>query len=163
MAAMPHVFLSPDWIETAEQIYERHSHHVAGRRFPAFVVNLVVTGAPFAIGDVEAHTDTTSGDLRIHRGNAAEPDLTLSLDYETARSLIVDQDPQLAIEALILGRITDRGGHGRAGGQDRSRPHAAPRPVDKPQPRQHRELGASRSDRGTYRRGAPKHYRLIIG
>ena len=98
-------FLSPEWIDRAEQIYERHRHHVAGRGFPAVVVNLVVTGAPFATDEVEAHTDTTSGDLLVHRGRAAAPDLTVRLDYETARSLMVDHDPQLALEALIHGRI----------------------------------------------------------
>jgi hypothetical protein len=106
---MSYVFLSPEWIEMAEQIYERHRHHVAGRGFPALVVNLVVTGAPFATEDVEAHTDTTSGDLLVRRGNAAAPDLTFRLDYETARCLMVDQDPQLALEALILGRIQMEG------------------------------------------------------
>jgi hypothetical protein len=106
---MPYEFLSPEWIETAEQIYERHGHHVAGGGFPALVVNLVVTGAPFGAGQVEAHTDTTSGDILIRRGTAAAPDLTLRLDYETARCLMVDQDPQLAIEALILGRIQIEG------------------------------------------------------
>ncbi|HEV8627564.1 MAG TPA: hypothetical protein VG034_24260 [Acidimicrobiia bacterium] len=106
---MPYVFLSPEWIEMAEQIYERNSHHVAGRGFPALVVNLVVTGAPFATGEVEAHTDTTSGDILVRRGGAAAPDLTFRLDYETARSLMVDQDPQLAMEALILGRIQIEG------------------------------------------------------
>src|SRR5688572_9536265 len=102
---MSYVFLSPEWIQTAERIYGRHRHHVAGHTFPALVVNLVVTGAPFGAGQVEAHTDTTSGDLVIRRGNVEAADLTLRLDYETGRSLLVDQDPQLAIEALILGRI----------------------------------------------------------
>jgi len=106
---MRYVFLTPEWIEMAEGIYERERHHVAGRGFPALVVNLVVTGAPFATGDVEVHTDTTSGDLVIRRGRAAAPDLTFRLDYETARSLMVDQDPQLAIEALILGRVQIEG------------------------------------------------------
>ena len=106
---MPYTFLSPEWIDTAEKIYERHRHHVAGRGFPALVVNLVVSGAPFGTGDVEAHTDTTSGDMLIRRGRAAAPDLTFRLDYDTARSLMVDQDPQLAIEALILGRIRIEG------------------------------------------------------
>src|SRR5436853_542179 len=105
---MSYVFLSPEWIEMAEEIYERHRHHVAGRGFPALVVNLVVTGAPFATEDVEAHTDTTSGDLLVRRGNAAAPDLTFRLDYETARCLMVDQDPQLALEALLLGRANRR-------------------------------------------------------
>jgi len=106
---MPHVFLSPEWIDSAEAIYQRHSHHVAGRPFPALVVNLVVIGAPFPPGEVEAHTDTTSGNITIHRGKAVAPDLTFRLDYETARSLMIDQDPQLAIEALIFGRIQIEG------------------------------------------------------
>jgi len=102
---MAHVFLSPEWIDTAERIYERHRHQVAGRHLPALVVNLVVTGAPFAGGEVEAHTDTTTGDLLIHQGPAAAPDLTVRVDYDTARSLMVDHDPQLVLEALILGRM----------------------------------------------------------
>jgi hypothetical protein len=102
---MAYAFLSPEWIDTAERIYERHRHHVAGRHLPALVVNLVVTGAPFAPDDVEAHTDTTTGDLLIHRGPAAAPDLTVRVDYDTARSLMVDRDPQLVLEALILGRM----------------------------------------------------------
>jgi hypothetical protein len=106
---MTAVFLSPEWIELAEQIYERHSHDVASRGFPALVVNLVVTGAPFAPGEVEAHTDTTSGEILVRRGTAPAPDLTFRLDYDTARSLMVDQDPQLAIEALIFGRIRIEG------------------------------------------------------
>lgn len=102
---MAHAFLSPEWIDTAEQIYERHRHHVASRYLPPLVVNLVVTGAPFAHDEVAAHTDTTTGDLLIHRGHAAAPDLTIRVDYDTARSLMVDRDPQLVLEALILGRM----------------------------------------------------------
>ena len=102
---MAHVFLSPEWIATAERIYERHRHHVAGVPLPALIVNLVVTGAPFAHDEVEAHTDTTTGDLLIRRGPAAAPDLTVRVDYDTARSLMVDHDPQLVLEALILGRM----------------------------------------------------------
>ena len=102
---MAYVFLSPEWIDTAERIYERHRHHATGRYLPALVVNLVVTGAPFAGDEVEAHTDTTTGDLLIHRGSADAPDLTVRVNYDVARSLIVDRDPQLVLEALILGRM----------------------------------------------------------
>jgi hypothetical protein len=49
------------------------------------------------------------GDLLVRRGTVAAPDLTFRLDYGTARSLVVDQDPQLAIEALIFGRIQIEG------------------------------------------------------
>jgi hypothetical protein len=103
------VFLSPEWIDAAEEIYERHRHHTEGAGLPALVVNLAVDGAPFGDGKVAAHTDTTSGDLVIRRGHAASPDLTIRLGYDTARSLMVDQDPQLALEALIFGRILIEG------------------------------------------------------
>jgi hypothetical protein len=102
-------FLSPEWIDAAEEIYERNRHHAAGAGLPALVVNLAVDGAPFGDGKVAAHTDTTSGDLVIHRGHAAAPDLTIRLGYDTAKSLMIDQDPQLAIEALIFGRILIEG------------------------------------------------------
>jgi hypothetical protein len=103
------VFLSPEWIASAEQIYERHRHHVASSGIPPLVVNFVVTGAPFLAGEVEVHTDTSSGDLLVRRGKAAAPDLTFRVDYDAARSLVVDQDPQLVMEALILGRIRVEG------------------------------------------------------
>ena len=104
-----YLFLSPEWIEAAQEIYERHRHHAAGAGLPALVVNLAVDGAPFGDGKVAAHTDTTSGDLLIHRGHAPAPDLTIRLGYDTAKSLMIDQDPQLAIEALIFGRILIEG------------------------------------------------------
>ena len=110
---MPSEFLTPEWIDQAEEIYERHRQHAAGRGLPAVVVNLVVGEAPFGDGEVLAHTDTTSGDLLIHRGHAVAPDVTVRLDYATAKSLMVEQDPQLAIEALIFGRISIEGDLGR--------------------------------------------------
>ena len=70
---MAHVFLSPEWIDSAERIYQRHRHHVAGRYLPALVVNLLVTEAPFTGDEVEAHTDTTTVSLLIHRGPAPHP------------------------------------------------------------------------------------------
>lgn len=106
---MGHLFLSPEWIDEAEQIYERHRHHGTGAGLPSLVVNLVVDGAPFDGGEVLAHSDTSSGDLVIRRGHAESCDLTVRLDYETAKSLMVDQDPQLAIEALIFGRVRIEG------------------------------------------------------
>ena len=102
-------FLSPEWIDAAEEIYERNRREHQRGRLPAVVFNLVVEKAPFGDGEVTAHLDTTTGDLRIRRGKAETPDLTLRLGYDTARSLLIDQNPQTALEGFLLGRILVEG------------------------------------------------------
>ena len=103
------VFLSPEWIDAAEEIYERHRKEHQGGHLPPVVFNLVVDGAPFGDGEVTAHLDTTTGDLRILRGIAETADLTLRLGYDTARSLLIDQNPQTALEGFLFGRILVEG------------------------------------------------------
>jgi hypothetical protein len=102
-------FLSPEWIDAAEAIYERHQQEHRRGHLPAVVFNLVVDKAPFGDGEVVAHLDTTTGDLRIRRGKAEAPDLTLRTSYDTARSLLIDQNPQTALEGFLLGRILIEG------------------------------------------------------
>jgi hypothetical protein len=106
---MAHVFLSPEWIDAAEAIYERHRRAHERGNLPAVVLNLVVEDAPFADGEIAAHLDTSTGDLRIRRGRAEQADLTLRTGYETARSLLVDQNPQAAFEGFLFGRILIEG------------------------------------------------------
>jgi hypothetical protein len=107
---MTHAFLSPEWIDAAEEIYERHRAEREGRgQLPGVVLNLVVEDAPFAEGEVAAHLDTTTGLLQILRGRADKADLTLRTGYETARSLLIDQNPQAAFEGFLFGRILIEG------------------------------------------------------
>lgn len=105
---MPYPFLSDEWIEQAHAIRDEYRAHV-----PALDhlvrMNLVVTEMPFGTGDVEAHLDTTAGELVIDRGHVEEADLTVTVDYETAKAILVDRNPQAGMQAFMAGRIRVEG------------------------------------------------------
>jgi len=68
-------------------------------------MNLVLTQSPLGDGTVEAHVDTSSGELIVDTGHLDSPDLTVTLDYETAKAILVDGDAQAAMQAFMSGRI----------------------------------------------------------
>ena len=101
-------FLSDDWIDEARKIFDEYraradeEAHAAGR---AIRMNQVITEVPFGSGTVEAHVDTSSGVLQMERGLLEEPDVTVTLDHDTARRIFVDGDLQVAMQAFMAGRI----------------------------------------------------------
>ena len=106
MAKYP--FLSDAWVAEAKLIYARAEADgaSAGEGAPAAVrVNLVVTEVPFSATAIDAHVDTSAGRLAIDTGHVPQPDVTVSLDYATARSLFVSGDVQAALQAFLTGRI----------------------------------------------------------
>jgi hypothetical protein len=68
-------------------------------------VNLIVAEAPFSAAALDAHVDTSSGRLNIDTGHLANPDVTVSMAYSTARSLFVQGDIQAVMQAFLGGRI----------------------------------------------------------
>jgi putative sterol carrier protein len=105
---MPYPFLSDEWIEEAHAIRAE----LQGRSpaiNEAVRMNLVVTEIPFAEIDLEAHVDTTGGELDIDKGHVEDADLTITLDYDTAKALLVDRNPQAGMQAFMAGRIRVEG------------------------------------------------------
>ncbi len=49
--------------------------------------------------------DTSSGRLDLDVAHLDDPDLTLTVDSETARAILIDGDPQVAMTAFMGGRI----------------------------------------------------------
>ena len=72
-------------------------------------MNLVITEVPFGEGTVEAHMDTTSGELVLDTGHVDGPDVTATLDYDTAKAMMVDANPQAAMQAFMAGKIKVQG------------------------------------------------------
>ena len=105
---MPHPFLSDAWIDAARAIRDEYRG-----RTPAVDhrvrMNLIVTDVPFGSGIVDAHVDTSSGEMEIETGHLEQPDVTLTLDYPTARAVLVEQDPQSVMQAFMGGRIKVQG------------------------------------------------------
>jgi putative sterol carrier protein len=97
-------FLSDEW--TAE-VKRLHDEVVTGPTTPAQSVrmNLVLTESPLRGGTLDAHLDTSSGDIVVDTGHLESADLTVTVDYETAKAILVDGDTQAAMQAFLSGRI----------------------------------------------------------
>jgi putative sterol carrier protein len=101
---VPHEFLSPEWIAAVKAL--RDDHPGATASIPVAVrMNLEVTETPFASGVVHAHVDSSEGALMIDEGHVKDPDLTVTVDYVTAKALLVDGNPQAAMGAFMAGKI----------------------------------------------------------
>jgi len=97
-------FLSDEW--TAE-VKRMHDEVVTSPAVTAQSVrmNLILTEAPLGDGTVDAHVDTSSGDLVVDVGHLDSADLTVTVDYATAKAILVDGDAQAAMQAFMSGRI----------------------------------------------------------
>ncbi len=101
-------FLSPDWVDASRQVREEYAD-----RAPAPPVtmrmNLVVNEVPFGEGTLDAHLDTTSGDVVLEQGHLDEADLKVTIDYETAKAILIEGNPQAGMQAFMAGRIRVEG------------------------------------------------------
>jgi hypothetical protein len=97
-------FLSDEWVEEARRLRAEYTGRVPSLPV-AIRMNQIVKGVPFGTGTLEAHLDTSAGDLDIETGHLDQPDLTITVDYETARAILIDGDAQAAMGAFLSGRI----------------------------------------------------------
>ena len=72
-------------------------------------MNLVVTSVPFGDTDVDAHMDTSDGDLVLDTGHLDNPDLTVTVDYDTAKAILVEGNPQAGMQAFMQGKVRVEG------------------------------------------------------
>lgn len=103
-----HAFLSDGWIDQVLVLQAEYREKV-----PAPLVkmklNQNVTGAPFGDGTVQMHIDTTSGQAVMGKGHLEAPDTTVTVDYATAKQLIVEGNQQAAMQAFMQGKIKVQG------------------------------------------------------
>jgi len=101
-------FLSDEWLEAAKKIREESSGDSTP---PAHAVrmNQVITEVPFGSGSIDAHMDTSGGDVQMDLGHLENPDLTVTLDYATAKAILVDGNPQAGMQAFMAGKIKVQG------------------------------------------------------
>jgi putative sterol carrier protein len=107
---MPYPFLSDEWIEEVHAL--RAEFRASAPTLPAQAamrMNLVVTEIPFAEDVLQAHLDTSSGELQIDKGHLDIADLTVTVDYFTAKAILVDGNPQAAMQAFMAGKIRVEG------------------------------------------------------
>ena len=101
-------FLTPEWVAAAKQLREQFEGDAPA---PAHVVrmNQVVTEVPFGDGDVKAYMDTSGGKMDMELGELENPDLTVTVDYATAKAIMVDGNPQAGMQAFMAGKVKVQG------------------------------------------------------
>ena len=103
-----YAFLSDEWLEAAKAIREEY----AGQSSPpahAVRMNQIITEVPFGDGSIDAHLDTSGGEMQMDMGHLENPDLTVTLDYVTAKAILVDGNPQAGMQAFMAGKIKVQG------------------------------------------------------
>jgi putative sterol carrier protein len=97
-------FLSDEWVAEARKI--RAEFRGKAPQIPVSVrMNQIINDVPFGDGTINAHVDTSSGELEVETGHLTDPDLTITLNYDTARAILVDGDTQSAMQAFLGGQI----------------------------------------------------------
>ena len=103
-----HPFLSPEWLDEARKIREEYKGR-ATNAVPPMRLNQVVTDVPFGEGTIEAHVDSTSGDLYMELGHLPDAEVKITVPYRIAKAIFVDADAQAAMQAFMSGLIKVEG------------------------------------------------------
>ena len=103
-----HAFLSEEWVEAAKGVREQFAGKTAP---PAHKVkmNLHITDVPFGSGEVDAHMDTSGDEMAMDLGHISGEDLTVTVDYATAKAIFIEGNPQAGMQAFMAGKIKVQG------------------------------------------------------
>jgi hypothetical protein len=101
-------FLSDAWLDEARAIraeFEGKTPPIAH----SVRMNLVVTAVPFSEEDILAHMDTSSGEMVLDTGHLETQDLKVTVDYDTAKAILIDGNPQAGMQAFMAGKVRVEG------------------------------------------------------
>ena len=92
-------YSSDEWLAESRKIREEYRDRVP--KIPVTVrMNQIINDVPFGDGVILAHVDTSSGQLDIDIGHLESPDLTVTLNYDTAKAILIDGDARGSHERL---------------------------------------------------------------
>ncbi len=101
-------FLSDEWLAEAKSI--RAEFEDRGATISHSIrLNLVICEVPFGEGSLDAHADTSGGALVLDVGHIDPADLRVTLDYDIAKAILVEGNPQAGIQAFMQGKIKVEG------------------------------------------------------
>ena len=101
-------FLSAEWMDEAKKIREEYR----GKTQPMahkIKMNQIITDVPFGEGTVNAYMDSSSGEMEMEKGQLDDAEVTVTVDYATAKAIFVDQNPQAGMQAFMQGKIKVEG------------------------------------------------------
>ena len=106
MTAYP--FLSDEWIDEAKALRARYAEGVPAPPV-AVRLNVIVTDIPHRSEDLDGHIDSSTGQMIIEQGHLDDPELTITVDYDTAKAAFVTRDQQAVMQAFLGGKILVEG------------------------------------------------------
>lgn len=73
-------------------------------------MNVVVTDIDHRDdGQLDGHIDSSGGEIIIEHGHLDNPELTVTVDYATAKAAFVNRDTQAVMQAFFAGKILVEG------------------------------------------------------
>jgi hypothetical protein len=113
-------FLSDEWMDAARQIRDQYpTPSDQGVR-----MNMVITGSPVGDGsDIKAHVDMTSGEMLMDVGHLDDPDVVVTIGYDTAKAFVIDGDQAAVMQAFMAGTIKVQGDMTKLMTLTQSQPH----------------------------------------
>ena len=103
-----HPFLSDGWLAEARRMGKEYASDLEAGEY-LIRMNQVITGVPFGEGTLHTHIDSSSGTMEIETGHLEEPDVTVTLDYETARSVFIEGNRDAGMQAFMAGKVVVQG------------------------------------------------------
>ena len=100
-----HQFLSDEWFDAVDEIVATQGGEAPSHA--NVTMNLVITGTPW--GDREMHMGAKEGKADWGRGHAEAADVTLTVDYDTAKEIFVSGNQQAGMQAFMQGKIKVQG------------------------------------------------------
>ncbi len=107
MATYP--FLSDEWISEARSIRAELAGDAEAPSGVKVKANLVVTEVPFGNSSIDAHLDTTGAGVEVDTGHIDDAELKITLDYSTAKSILIEGNAQAGMQAFMAGKIKVEG------------------------------------------------------
>lgn len=98
---MAYKFLSEEWLDAVEKLRDEAPEPPAAVK--DLVVNVTVNGAPG--GNLDAHLQAG----QIERGHVEGAPTKITVPYDVAKSLFIDNNPQAAMQAFMSGQIKIEG------------------------------------------------------
>jgi len=101
-----HPFLSDAWFAAVDAVYEANggpptiSHKIK--------MNQIITGSPWG-DDVRIFVDSSDGLMKINKGALDDAEVTMTVDYDTAKAILVEGNSQAAMQAFMAGKIKIQG------------------------------------------------------
>jgi hypothetical protein len=101
-------FLSGEWFTMVNRMRAVERAEQATQAEPVRV-NQIITDVPFGDGTLLAHIESTDAAASFGLGHVDMADVTITLDYQVAKAILIERNPQAAMKAFMTGNLQVNG------------------------------------------------------